>query len=766
LYAVAAGILGSVLPAPAVAASGTPAGLVLSVEGWQLQFDAATSTLECRHVATGVTLKGRLSFAARRDGRSVPWTVQPARDFAQHRLALVDPRNDAQGYVSVSGEAGRLLISALQRPPQNYAGELRYEAETAFGPRAFACRTRVPAGGRVVQMASGAADSQLNDSIFDPERDLVLRFAGRAVALATRPGPVPVFSARVTASPEQTGGAAIGLEVISDYYRARYVPKYRLIDRSRCPRPPTGWMSWNVYFDTAGERENLDEARVGARLLKPFGLEIWSIESWQENSPRLPVSDFYNLTLEASRTKFPHGMKWLADEIRGLGFRPGIWTVPFGTGDQAYYEAHRGMFLHHPDGTPMRNWSGRFVLDPSQPEVRRQMEESHRTMSAEWGYEFFKIDGMSGRDPGYSAHFFERPEVRAAFRNPGEDAYPLCIEALRNGIGPDRIFLACQGHYTGPEVAAADAARMGADIVHPNEPPHWENYLSQAQLTLNQLFTNNIVWCTDPDTLLVGDAAPLASARLAATVVGLPGQLTFFGDKLAQLRPERVRLLQQVLPVCDVHPLDLVPIFELRPVWDLKIRRPFASWDVVAVFNWSERKRDVRVTFAELGLPSDGDYLVHDFWGRSFLGARRGALDVVLEPRSSALLSLHERLGRPQLVSTDRHVSQGGVEWTSSAWDEARGELTSGFELVAGDPLTAFFHVPAGYAFVRALADGAEVTARVSGTLPILTVRLQRPTSGEGRLALRFRKTGAPHATPRESRGAKPPGLASPRAGR
>src|SRR5882757_7615910 len=116
----------------------------------------------------------------------------------------------------------------------------------------------------------------------------------------------------------------------------------------------------------------------------------------------------------------------------------------------------------------MHNWSGRFILDPSQPQVRQFMENNLRVESRDWGYEFFKIDGMSGREPSQSAHFFERPEVRAAFRNPGLDVYPLCIKTFRKGIGPDSIWLACQGHYTGPEVGLVDAARLGADIVHPN----------------------------------------------------------------------------------------------------------------------------------------------------------------------------------------------------------------------------------------------------------------------------------------------------------
>ena len=64
-------------------------------------------------------------------------------------------------------------------------------------------------------------------------------------------------------------------------------------------------------------------------------------------------------------------MKWLADQIRQIGFRPGLWTVSFGTGDEAFYKAHQEWFLHHPNGQPMRNWNGRYVLDPSQAAVRK-----------------------------------------------------------------------------------------------------------------------------------------------------------------------------------------------------------------------------------------------------------------------------------------------------------------------------------------------------------------------------------------------------------
>ena len=345
---------------PAAAPVSAPP-LIEAKDGWQVRFDPRTSILECAHASLGARLAGALSFVPESKGAPPKWSVQTARDFAPQRLAIVDEHNDVQGYVAIRLEGARLSLLAIHRPPQLYGGELRYAPSAALGAGAFACRTRAIQESAVAQMASGAADSLLNDSIFDPNRDLALRLGGGRVVISTvapAASQPPVFQTLLAASISAGESAVISLDLIPAYYRSAYVPKYHLIDRKRCPTAPTGWMSWNTYFDTAGEKENLDEARVGARFLKPFGLEIWSIESWQDNSPRLPVSSFYNLSLKASPEKFPHGMKWLAQEIRALGFRPGIWTVPWGTGDASWRRRgttqKRGALRQSAPGRPAR----------------------------------------------------------------------------------------------------------------------------------------------------------------------------------------------------------------------------------------------------------------------------------------------------------------------------------------------------------------------------------------------------------------------------
>jgi len=96
------------------------------------------------------------------------------------------------------------------------------------------------------------------------------------------------------------------------------------------------------------------------------------------------------------------------------------------------------------------------------------------------------------------------------------------------------VLLACGGRPSGPEAYYSDAFRISGDIVRQFLPPRWDGIVRTARSFLNQAYENNIQMITDPDTLLVGEL-PMEEARVFATMVALPGQHTFFGDKLAKL---------------------------------------------------------------------------------------------------------------------------------------------------------------------------------------------------------------------------------------
>ena len=703
-----------------------------TVGNWKVSFDEKSGRLTLDNATRKVSLDGTLGFVS----RGQTWKVVGARDAAVDRLALLNPGNTVLGYVSFRGEGDRISAEVLHRAGANFfPGLLTYAAKAQVREISFACKTIPAAGEQVLNFADGAGDTPLNDSVFAREEDLAVRFFSQGTSVTSLGG--GAYAVKLTADIDDPARATITVEADAAYYKSRWAPGYHPIDRKRCPKAPTGWMSWNVYFDKAGAAENLAEARIGAKYLKPFGLDIWSIESWQDNSLWLPVGDFHNLDLSCYKPQFPEGMKKLADDIRALGLVPGLWMPLYGTGDKKFHDDHYDWFLHDENGKPIDCWNGRYMLDYTNEEVCEHIRKITGIAANDWGYRFFKFDGMAN-----TPRKFERPEIRARMKNPTDPKwFERSVRTLREGIG-DSLMLGCMGDFTGTEAQFLDASRLGSDVVGcyrglgenynalgnsnlAQMPVKWHNVLHQAECTFTQIFVNNLMFYTDPDTLLVGYSLEKHEAEVMATIIGLPGQLMFMGDKLGTLREDRMKILQQVLPVADVHPQNLYPYAAsaMIPVWNLTVTRPFETWHTVALFNFEDGPKKFAVPLASLGLDPEKEYLAYEFWSQRDLGAFKGEVALEVPMRSVKLLALREKLDRPQFVGDDRHLTMGSVELNDLAWDAAAKTFKVDVKAVGTFPLTFAVRVPKGFAFKAATApDGVKVETRKDGALVRVTV--------------------------------------------
>ena len=696
--------------------------------GWEVSFDESSSELLLYNGS--LSIKGQLAFVS----DSNKWIVSKSRDGVLTRYALVDMQGNVQGYIAFDQNHETLQLIYYHRTAQAYKGELTYSGIITFLPDSFTCRTRAKVGERVLALSCGVTDSLLNDSLFAPESDTALRLDAANLQLSTlRNGS---YSFSMSGHIGESAEAVFSINLETYYFKHSFVPYYHPLNRKRVPKTPTGWMSWNTYFDKASADDNLAEARIGAKHLLPFGCEFWSIESWQGNSDHLPVSDFHNMNLEASEKKFPIGMKNLADEIRKLGFRPGIWIPPFGTGNKEFYDLHKSWFLHYKDGKPVSSWNGKYTLDPTVQEAREHLKNMFKKASHEWGYEFFKIDGMSGRFHNLSAHLYERPEIRACFSDPScPNPFELCIKAFREGIGEERVFLACQGHTSGPEPLYADASRIGADIVDPDNPVKWHGVLGQGRCFMNQAFTHNITMIADPDTLLVRDLN-LEEARVSTTIVSLPGQFTFFGDKLAGLPEERMKMLQRTLPVADVRPVSLYPFFSMLPVWNLRVQNSMlGDYNVVALFNWEDEQKTISFSTTELGVDPDVEYTLYEFWTQTDFGMMNGSFAMDVPAHSVRLLAMHKVKSVPQWISSDRHVSQNAMELSEYQWKTSSRTLEGKIRLIGTFPLTMRVRVPLDYSFTKAECAGAKCSViQETDTLLCVTFKADKTSDFEFRI--------------------------------
>jgi hypothetical protein len=198
------------------------------------------------------------------------------------------------------------------------------------------------------------------------------------------------------------------------------------------------------------------------------------------------------------------------------------------------------------------------------------------------------------------------------------------------------------------------------------------------------------------------DDVNLEGLRRAAPVLfSVPGQLYDFDESKST---NVVKLPRSAITSGrDPSPIDADQFGPVCQWWLNELDRPFEHWNVLHRLNWNkESAAPTTVRFADLGLDSTRAYLVYEFWSRKFLGSFRGEVELAgVKPMGLDSFAIREELDRPQLVSTSRHLSQGGADLTRVEW--VSNTLQGSSRVVAGDRYELALHVPPGYSHRRPL---------------------------------------------------------------
>jgi hypothetical protein len=247
-------------------------------------------------------------------------------------------------------------------------------------------------------------------------------------------------------------------------------------------------------------------------------------------------------------------------------------------------------------------------------------------------------------------------------------------------------------------------------------------------------------------------------ARAWGSLIALSGALNVVSEWLPGLPPEKLEVVKRTMPNAGRcgRPLDL---FEspLAQVWHLAGGEGELRRDLVGLFQWDDKAAGtLTVDIARLGLPAGPQdrYVGFDFWENEFVAPFAGRREFPMRPGSCRVISLVRAAGRPQLVSTSRHVTQGLVDVTALAWDPAKNALAGKSKIVAGDPYelrivpgafkaTAATVSPAGPAAGAAGAPAAGVAAQLKSEGANLRVLLTSPATREVAWEIAFTKAGA-----------------------
>jgi hypothetical protein len=245
-------------------------------------------------------------------------TQKLASDAVDAKLTLAPGNRGGEMVVKVEGKqnyelvfhaVGSSIDLSLAGPAAKTVATATVLADLEAGPEPLQARLD-GVEDDVQQMVSGRAASTLNNCIYDRFRDQAVKVLAREAG----------FSAGTAGYCISAGGALGGAPVCSfelvDHVYAKRLPFYAPLDKKKWPHAPVGWCSWYFFYSYVKEEDITRNAAALAREYKPFGLEYVLIDAgWQVAGGGEDGAPIGGSWTEANG-KFPHGMKWVADQTR------------------------------------------------------------------------------------------------------------------------------------------------------------------------------------------------------------------------------------------------------------------------------------------------------------------------------------------------------------------------------------------------------------------------------------------------------------------
>ncbi len=458
---------------------------------------------------------------------------------------------------------------------------------------------------------------------------------------------------------------------------------------------PSGWNSWYAYRLTITDEIVKQNARLVKERFAPLGVTNIQIDhGWQD---RDIVGHW------VPNTRFPRGLNPLQQELAQMGLSFGLWTAVTQVSEHAPLAKERpDVLFHDAQGAPFvtdAKWywvpHGRcFTLDPTHPD----------------GYAAYRRFGEAVRSYGcgYLKNDFQTPVMRTDVRTHtgqlGVPVYRAAMRALREGMGPDMAYHACNAPLN-VVAGLCDVAWVHRDIGNPRGD--WGELRRFAGEFAARAHVSGKFYWSDPDYVQIGQGTPNENqVRLALCALG--GGPAFLGDRLPDLPEEKLRQLTCCFPSIGrpAQPVDLFAREDYPRLWALPVSTTWGRWLVLGVFNLDDTDERVELSWRELGLDPTVPVTLFDFFAARAVGevsCRLPGDDLDLKltipvpAHSVRVLRLTPREERPYVIGTDLHLTGGGVELPQVKWDEATQTLSGTARRAPGLSGRIFVAVPRGY---------------------------------------------------------------------
>lgn len=305
--------------------------------------------------------------------------------------------------------------------------------------------------------------------------------------------------------------------------------------KSRLNEKKCGYTTWYNYY------RNINESIVSRDLKAlsslPEKVDIFQIDDgYQKN-----VGEW----LHTDESKFPNGMKKIADEIHGNGMLAGLWLAPFAASKNSFiYKEHQDWLVHDDKGKLYpagANWGGFYAIDFYNREAAEYIKTVFRTVLYEWGYDMVKLDFL------YAAcvvpiHNKSRGQIMCE-----------AMDFIRDCAG-DKLVLGC-GVPLMPCFGKVDFCRIGADVAL-----KWKynrcairedvSIPNAVNCTVFSRHLNGRAFLNDPDVFILRDCnieLDFEQRKLLAEINSIFGSLLFVSDNVSQYNEEQIKVFSETV---------------------------------------------------------------------------------------------------------------------------------------------------------------------------------------------------------------------------
>ena len=350
------------------------------------------------------------------------------------------------------------------------------------------------------------------------------------------------------------------------------------------PKPTTpvrsGWTSWYHYYQAISESIILKNLESFSSLHPQLG--IFQIDDGYQTA----IGDW----LSVDSTKFPNGMKAIADAIHVKGHLAGLWLAPFvAEQNSAIFRDHPTWFLTDAKGQAVcagGNWSGAYALDLEQDHVKDYLRHVFKTVLDDWGYDLVKLDFL------YAACMGTHP-TKSRGQRMGE-----AMRFLRECVG-DKLILGC-GVPLGSAFGRVDYCRIGPDVGLDWKGPWFHRYIHRERVSTQTAIRNALgrspldhrAFLNDPDVFLLRDEGVQLSREqreLLAHVNALCGSLLFTSDAV-EVYDDDKKALFNMATVC--LPTQIESIDDHGGLYTVYFTRNNQRW--MALINTTDQKVELQ----------------------------------------------------------------------------------------------------------------------------------------------------------------------------